>query len=191
MNERMTQQALGNAGDSAIKTVSAEYLQFMIEHPGVYETIQWATWHGNEETVKIFDDYRSLLTTLIHSCGFKKQAADEILNLTMGVLHGYTALQLRFALVNPNGVKTGLCNAIDTLLTGAHLKYQSDRKEIEETGNVYKHLSPLSFTSTALHPFVPTPALTRRRVLQSISVIRLCPAHTESSRPDSFPALHW
>lgn len=123
MNNRMTQSAVGNAGDTAIKSVSVEYLQFMIEHPGVYETIQWATWHGNEETAKIFDDYKSLLTTLILSCGFMEQVADEILNLIMGVLHGYTTLQLRFALVNPDLAKTNLCNAMDTVLLGIHQKY--------------------------------------------------------------------
>lgn len=124
MNDRMTQAAVGNAGDTSIKSVSVAYLQFMIEHPGVYEIIQWATWHGNEETAKIFDDYKSLLTTLILSCGFKEQVTDEILNLIMGILHGYTTLQLRFALVNPDLSKTNLCNAVDTVLIGAHQKYQ-------------------------------------------------------------------
>lgn len=124
MNGKMTQSAIGNAGDTAIKSISSEYFQFMIEHPGVYETIQWATWHGNEETAKIFADYKILLTTLAHSCGFKEQDTDEIVNLIMGVLHGYTTLQLRVALIDPEKAKTDLCNAIDTILVGAHLKYQ-------------------------------------------------------------------
>lgn len=124
MNDKMTQSAIGNAGDIAMKSISGEYFQFMIEHPGVYETIQWTIWHGNDETAKIFDDYKSLLTTLSFSCGFKEQVTDEILNLIMGVLHGYTTLQLRFALANPQKAKVDLYNAIDTILVGAHLKYQ-------------------------------------------------------------------
>lgn len=124
MNAKMTQSAIGKAGDTAIKSISVEYFQFMIEHPGVYETIQWATWHGNDETAKIFCEYKTLLTTLILSCGFKEQDANEILDLIMGVLHGYTTLQLRFALINPDKSKADLCNAIDTILIGAHLKYK-------------------------------------------------------------------
>ena len=64
MNESMTQAAIGKTGDVAIKSVGIEYLNYMIKHSGVYETIQWATWHGNEETGEIFGNYLSLLTRL-------------------------------------------------------------------------------------------------------------------------------
>ena len=46
MNERMMQAAIGVSGDDAVKAVGITYLDFMIEHPGIYETIQWATWNG-------------------------------------------------------------------------------------------------------------------------------------------------
>lgn len=55
MNERMMKIAVGKIGKEAIKLVSIEYLNYMIEHPGVYETIQWAVWHGTEETATIFN----------------------------------------------------------------------------------------------------------------------------------------
>ncbi|MCH3915959.1 MAG: WHG domain-containing protein [Spirochaetia bacterium] len=125
MNERMAKAAIGTAGDAAIQSVGVAYLQFMIEHPGVYETIQWATWNGDKETAQIFDTYTSLLTTLILSCGFTKQNIEEILHLLMGVLHGYTTLRLGFALAEPEVAKTDLCNAIDTVLLGIHQKYQT------------------------------------------------------------------
>ena len=53
MNERMMKVAVGKIEKEAIKLVSIEYLNYMIEHPGVYETIQWAVWHGTEETATI------------------------------------------------------------------------------------------------------------------------------------------
>ena len=60
MNARMTQAAIGNIGDAAIKAVSIEYLNYMIEHPGIYETIQWAAWHGTKETKSLHGNYLSL-----------------------------------------------------------------------------------------------------------------------------------
>ncbi|MCK6016010.1 TetR/AcrR family transcriptional regulator [Enterococcus faecium] len=122
-NERMMQVAVGNSGDAAIKSLGIEYLNFMIEHPGVYEIIQWATWHGTDETAEIFGNYISLLTTLIHSCQFKTEKTDEILNLLTGVLHGYTTLQLQYAFTNPDKVREDFCNAIDTVLLGIRQKY--------------------------------------------------------------------
>ena len=40
MNERMTRAAVGTYGDNAIKKIALEYLNYMVEHPGIYETIQ-------------------------------------------------------------------------------------------------------------------------------------------------------
>lgn len=129
MNDRMTQVAIGTFGDTAIKSVSIEYLNYMIEHPGIYETIQWATWHGTEETGEIFGNYISLLTTLIRSCNFKPDYTNEILNLLTGILHGYTTLQLRYAFVDPDKVRKELRDTIDTVLLGIHQKYDQPSKK--------------------------------------------------------------
>lgn len=124
MNEQMKQTAIGKTGAVAIKAVSVEYLNYMIEHCGVYETIQWATWHGTEETAALFDDYLSLLITLIKSCDFSPTHTSEILNMLTGIIHGYTTLQLRYAFSNPDKVRSDLCDALDALLSGIHLKYK-------------------------------------------------------------------
>lgn len=126
MNNKMTQAAIGTYGDTAIKAIAVEYLNYMIEHPGVYETIQWATWNGNEETEKIFRNYLSLLTTLILSCNFQENKTNDILNLLTGVLHGYTTLQLRYALTQPDKVRNDLCDTLDTVLLGIRAKYDKD-----------------------------------------------------------------
>lgn len=123
MNDRMIKAAIGTFGDNAIKAVSIEYLNYMIEHPGIYETIQWATWHGTEETGEIFNSYLSLLTTLIRSYNFKSDYTNEILKLLTGVLHGYTSLQLRYAFTAPDLVRKELEDTIDTVLLGIHQKY--------------------------------------------------------------------
>ena len=70
MNEQMTQAAIGKSGNTALKSISVEYLNFIIEHPGVYETIQWATWHGTNETAEIFENYIKILSTIILSYSF-------------------------------------------------------------------------------------------------------------------------
>ena len=123
-NEKMIRAAIGKTGDSALKLVAVEYLNYMIEHPGVYEIIQWASWNGTEETAIIFNDYLSLLKTLICSCGFNPDKTTEILSMVTGMLHGYTTLQLRYAFSNPDKVRKELSEAIDTLLLGANQKYK-------------------------------------------------------------------
>ena len=124
MNERMMKIAVGKIGKEAIKLVSIEYLNYMIEQRGVYETIQWAVWHGTEETATIFNNYLSLLTTLIQSCSLNKDKTLEILNMLTGIIHGYTTLQLGNAFSASDKVRFELAEAIDTLLVGIFQKYK-------------------------------------------------------------------
>ncbi|MDI0264751.1 TetR/AcrR family transcriptional regulator [Clostridioides difficile] len=123
MNNQMEKVAIGNSGDTAIKCISIEYFNFVISHPGVYETIQWATWHGNNETLEVFGEYKTLLEKLIVSCNLEIKNTDEVLNLIMSVLHGYSTLQLGKALVSQEEAIKGLADSIDTVLLGIHKKY--------------------------------------------------------------------
>ena len=123
MNEQMAQAAIGKSGDTALKGVSVEYLNFIIEHPGVYETIQWATWHGTDETAQIFENYINILSKIISSYNFPSESTEEILNLFTGLLHGFTTLQVRYAFSKPQKVRNELCNAVDTVLLGIRQRY--------------------------------------------------------------------
>ena len=123
MNEQMTHSAIGNSGDTAIKSISVVYFNYVITHPGIYETIQWAYWHGNSETAAIFDNYKVLIKKLILSCSFKTQNTDEIISLLMSILHGYSSMELGKARINPKVAIKGLTNSIDILLLGLHAKY--------------------------------------------------------------------
>ena len=115
--------AIGKSGIDAIHAVSWEYFSYVLQHPGIYETIQWATWHGNEKTSQIWTQYISLLKTLILSCGFNEPNVKEITDLLTGILHGYTSLQLRNALENPKAAKDNLRVIMETVLTGIQGRY--------------------------------------------------------------------
>ena len=123
MNDQMTQAAIGNSGDIAIKSISIAYLKYIMDHPGIYETIQWAYWHGNSETVAIFNNYKELIIKLILSCNFKTPKIDEILRLIMSIFHGYSSLELSKALINTEEAIKGLTNSVEIVLLGLHAKY--------------------------------------------------------------------
>lgn len=125
MNHNMAQAAIGISGDAALQAAAVVYLNYAIQHPGVYETIQWATWNGSTETERLLEDYLAFLARLIQSCHFQKEKTQEIQKILTGVLHGYVTLQLRLALVHPDEVRAGLYDTLDTVLLGLHAKYDT------------------------------------------------------------------
>lgn len=123
MNDHMLHAAVGSSGDTAIKAVGTAYFRYLIAHPGIYEIIQWAHWHGNGETTAIFDNYKALMLKVILSCNFKTQKTDEILSLLISILHGYSSIELGKALTDPKEALEGLSNSLDIVLLGLHSKY--------------------------------------------------------------------
>lgn len=123
MNEQMTRAAVGKAGAAALKGVAVAYLDFITAHPGVYETIQWATWHGTAETAEIYRSYTDLLTTILSSFSFPREHIEELVTLFAGLLHGFSTQQVRSAFSAPQKVRDELCNAVDIVVSGACRKY--------------------------------------------------------------------
>lgn len=124
MNHQMTQAVVGISGDAAIHAIGTAYLRFMIAHPGVYETIQWAAWHQNNETEQILSDYHCLMGKLVLSCGLSIANPDPVVRLLEGFLHGYATQQLGSALAQPDAAFMDMSSALDIVLLGIHQKYQ-------------------------------------------------------------------
>lgn len=124
MNHQMTQAVIGVSGDAAIRSIAVAYLRFMVAHPGVYETIQWVSWHANDQTKQMLSEYRSLVEKLVQSCGLSVSDVSSIVCLLTGFLHGYATQQLGRALSDPEAVITEMSSALDTILLGIHQKYQ-------------------------------------------------------------------
>lgn len=123
MNERMTSAAIGTSGDIAIQSVSMEYFDYIIEHPGIYEVIQWANWHRNGETEALMKDYASLLHKLLLSCSLNESNLDEATVLLMSLLHGYSTMQVGNALLHPEEERARFMSCIATMLCGIHTRY--------------------------------------------------------------------
>lgn len=124
MNDQMIQAAVGNSGGEAIKAIGIAYLSYMLSHPGIYEVIQWAHWHGNSETEVIFDNYKALIKKLVLSCKFETEETEEIMTILMSILHGYSSLELGKALINSEKAIKKLTNSIDIVLLGLREKYK-------------------------------------------------------------------
>ena len=118
MNERMAQSAVGASGEAALKSVGSAYFGYVVSHPGIYEIIQWANWHGNDETVALFEAYLDLVSRIAASFNLKPKKKDAVTNLVMSVLHGYSTLNVGAALAHPKKAATGLTEVLDIALSG-------------------------------------------------------------------------
>lgn len=122
MNEKMRDEAIGFSGEEAIGKVGIAYLEYVSQHPGVYETIQWAHWHENDRTMALYKDYMELLERLIYSCGFGEESTELGKKLLPSVLHGYSTLELGNTIANKEMGMNGLQDSLITVLLGLRKK---------------------------------------------------------------------
>lgn len=118
MNERMAQSAIGVSGLPALKAIGVAYFGYVIAHPGIYETIQWATWHGNDETAALFGFYRDLVSRIVASFGLKPKEEEVAANLVLSLFHGYSSLNVGKALAHPKKAAAEFAEAMSVALSG-------------------------------------------------------------------------
>jgi AcrR family transcriptional regulator len=118
MNESMTQASVGVSGLAALKAVGTAYFGYVISHPGIYEIIQWANWHGNDETSSLFGTYRALVARIVESFDLKGKKKDVSVNLALSVMHGYSTLNVGAAFANPKKATAGLTEALEIAFSG-------------------------------------------------------------------------
>lgn len=123
MNRRMTSAAVGVAGESAITAVAEQYAGYMVQHPGVYEISQWATWHNDEKTAELFREYFSLISALVEKIGCSESDLGEVTDIITGFLHGYCTMRLRYAITDTDGEKIRLKGALSAVMMGIRQKY--------------------------------------------------------------------
>lgn len=130
IHHEIFQAIIGQSGETALLTVGQVYFQYVIKHPGVYETIQWASWHSTEETLRLFSNYTSLVQKLLLSFAFASETLtendsllEEYTNLFTSFVHGYVTMNLSQALEVSESSISNLLHGIQILLLGMQTKH--------------------------------------------------------------------
>lgn len=124
MNRKMSRAVIGVSGDTAICELATEYFRYMIAHPGIYETIQWASWHSDDRIIQALSEYRGLLEKLLRSLDLRTAELKPLISLLSGFLHGYTTQCLGNALAAPEQAIEEMQCALQIVLLGIHQKYR-------------------------------------------------------------------
>ena len=130
IHHEILQAIIGQSGETALLTVGKVYFQYVIMHPGIYETIQWASWHGTEETLRLFSNYTNLVQKLLLSCAFASETLtendpliEEYTNLFSSLIHGYVTMNLSKALEASESSISNLLQGLQILLLGMQTKH--------------------------------------------------------------------
>lgn len=118
LNETLTRAAVGRSGGKAVHAIAASYIQFVREHPGVYDCLVRMPDWKDEETRQAAGEIINLIVRLLHAYGLQGEPAVHAVRALHSLLHGFAALEQTGNFNIPIDPDVSLRLAIDAFLAG-------------------------------------------------------------------------
>jgi len=85
--------ALGKSGDDAVRAMSAAYLAFAREHPGLYEATQRSLDRQDAELMQAATEVVETVLRVLQAYGLKGEAAIHTVRAFRSLLHGFASIE--------------------------------------------------------------------------------------------------
>lgn len=85
--------ALGKSGDDAVRAMSAAYLAFAREHPGLYEATQRSFDRQDAELMQAATEVVETVLCVLQAYGLEGEAAIHTVRAFRSLLHGFASIE--------------------------------------------------------------------------------------------------
>ncbi|KPN94808.1 TetR/AcrR family transcriptional regulator [Lysinibacillus sp. ZYM-1] len=116
----MLQAAVGRSGDEAIRAISQAYIQFVREHPGLYDAStrfpnanDQALQHAQESVVH-------LVLRVLDTYNLQEEMAIHMVRGLRSILHGFTSIEQLGGFEMPLDINKSFTILINTFIEGIH-----------------------------------------------------------------------
>jgi len=118
LNEAMTHAAAGRSRDDAVQAIGKAYIQFVRDHPGLYDALVRAPDWQDEETLRAAEQPMKLLVRVLAAYGIDGDAAIHLVRGLRSLLHGFASLSLSGNFNIPLSQDDSLRLVLDTFIAG-------------------------------------------------------------------------
>ena len=118
LESEITKAAIGKAKDDAIIAICYAYRNFVSEHKGLFEAMQWYNMYQSEEHLQATEGTVSILFQVLEGYGLVEEQKVHIVRMLRGFLQGFTAIESHGGYGNPTPLNDTFDFAIKTMLNG-------------------------------------------------------------------------
>lgn len=120
LENEMIRSAVGKIKDDAILSICHTYRNFVLNHPGMYEAMQWYNMYDSDEDLKATEGIVSVLFQVLEAYGLAEEQKVHIVRTLRGFLHGFTAVENHDGFGNPVPPSDTFDVALKIILNGIH-----------------------------------------------------------------------
>ena len=118
LENEITRAAIGKAKDDAIIAICYAYRNFVTQHKGVFEAMQWYNMYQSEEHLQASQGTISILFQVLEAYGVTDEQKVHIGRLLRGFLQGFSTIESHGGFGNPTPLNDTFGFALKTILNG-------------------------------------------------------------------------
>lgn len=118
LESEITRAAIGKAKDDAIIAICYAYRNFVAEHIGLFEAMQWYNMYQSEEHLQATEGTVSILFQVLEAYGLTEEQKVHIVRMLRGFLQGFTAIESHGGYGNSTPLNDTFDFAVKTILNG-------------------------------------------------------------------------
>ncbi|WP_409972044.1 TetR-like C-terminal domain-containing protein [Bacillus sp. Bva_UNVM-123] len=120
LNEVLLQSAVGRSGDDAIRAIGEAYIQFVRNHPGLYEATSRFPHANDRELQEAQQDVVQLAIQVLEVYKLDDELAIHMVRSFRSLLHGFASLEQIGGFGLPFDSNKSLTILIETFIKGLH-----------------------------------------------------------------------
>ncbi|WNS75775.1 TetR/AcrR family transcriptional regulator [Bacillus sp. DTU_2020_1000418_1_SI_GHA_SEK_038] len=124
--ETMLQAAAGRSGDDAVKALSEAYIQFVRNHPGLYEATFRFSDTDDKELQEAQESIVRLAVQVLQVYNLEEEQAIHMVRGFRSILHGFASIEQMGGFGLPYNTDKSLSILIDTFIKGIH-SYENEK----------------------------------------------------------------
>lgn len=133
LESEITKAAIGKAKDEAIMAVCYAYRNFVAEHKGVFEAMQWYNMYLSEEHLQATEGMVSVFFQVLDAYGLDEGQKVHVVRMFRGFLQGFASIDSHGGYGNPLPIEDSFDFALQTMLNGIHdLQGEKNETVVEE-----------------------------------------------------------
>lgn len=120
LNEYMLQAAVGRSGDDAIRAISKAYIQFVREHPGLYDASTRFPDANDQELQQAQRSVVQLVLQVLDAYNLQAEMAIHMVRGLRSILHGFTSIEQMGGFGMPLDINKSFSILLNTFIEGIH-----------------------------------------------------------------------
>lgn len=118
LEKKVMRAAVGKSKEDAIRAIFYAYRDYVKEHPGVFEAMQWYNMYQSEENLQATEEIVAVLFQVLSAYDLQEEQKVHIVRMFRVFLQGFLMVEIHGGFGNPVSITESFDFSLEILLNG-------------------------------------------------------------------------